>query len=60
MKEEKNLIICSTHVINLMIEVFIEIIDSQIINDNFIIFLNDNEIENIERITSLTNVIKRI
>ena len=41
-ERKENFIACLTHVINLIAKTFIEIIDSQVINDNFIISLKDD------------------
>ena len=56
-EKKKNFITCLTHVINLMMKTFIEVIDFQVINNDFIIFLNDDQTENVKRSMSLLNVV---
>ncbi len=48
------------HIINLMIQEFIRAIESKILNDNFAVSLNDDQVENVIISNDLCIVIKKI
>ena len=56
----QNLISCMTHIINLMTQEFIRVIESKTLNDNFAVSLNDDQIENVITSNSLCIVVKKI
>ena len=60
MKKEKEFYNLFNLCYQLKNETFIKIINFQVINDNFIIFLNDDQVENIECSTNSINIIKKI
>jgi hypothetical protein len=49
-----------THIINLMTQEFIRVIESETLNDNFIVSLEDDQIENVITSNDLCTVIKKI
>jgi len=49
-----------THIINLMTQEFIRVIESKTLNDNFAVSLNDDQIENVITSNSLCIVVKKI
>jgi len=48
------------HIINLITQKFIRIIESETLNDNLIVLLKDNQVENIITSNDLCIVIKKI
>jgi len=56
----QNLISCMTHIINLMTQEFIRVIESKTLNDNFAVSLNDDQIENVITSNSLCIIVKKI
>jgi len=49
-----------THIINLMTQEFIRAIESKTLNDNFIMSLNDDQVENVITSNNLCIVVKKI
>ncbi len=49
-----------THIINLMTQEFIRVIESKTLNDNFAVSLNDDQIENVITSNSLCIIVKKI
>ncbi len=56
----QNLISCMTHIINLMTQEFIRAIESKTLNDNFVVLLNDDQVENVITSNDLCIVVKKI
>ncbi len=56
----QNLISCMTHIINLMTQKFIRAIESETLNDNFAVSLNDDQVKNVITSNNLCTVIKKI
>jgi len=49
-----------THIINLMTQEFIRAIESKTLNDNFVVLLNDDQVENVITSNDLCIVVKKI
>jgi len=49
-----------TYIINLVTQEFIRTIESEILNDNFTVSLNDNQVENVITSNDLCTVVKKI
>ncbi len=49
-----------THIINLMTQEFIRAIESETLNNNFAVSLNDNQVENVITSNDLCTVVKKI
>jgi len=49
-----------THIINLMTQEFIKVIESETLNDNLTVSLNDDQVENVITSNDLCIVIKKI
>ncbi len=49
-----------THIINLMTQEFIRAIESETLNDNFAVSLNNNQVENVITSNDLCTVVKKI
>jgi len=49
-----------THIINLMTQEFIRAIESKILNDNFVVSLNDDQVKNVITSNDLCIVVKKI
>jgi len=49
-----------THIINLMTQEFIKAIESETLNNNFIISLNDDQVKNVITSNDLCIVVKKI
>ncbi len=56
----QNSISCMTHIINLMTQEFIKAIESETLNNNFIISLNDDQVKNVITSNDLCIVVKKI
>ena len=49
-----------THIINLVTQEFIKAIESETLNDNFAVSLNDDQVENVITSNDLYTVVKKI
>ncbi len=49
-----------THIINLMTQEFIRAIESETLNNNFAVSLNDDQVENVITSNNLCTVVKKI
>jgi len=49
-----------TYIINLVTQKFIRAIESKTLNDNFVVSLNDDQVENVITSNDLCTVIKKI
>jgi len=49
-----------THIINLMTQEFIKAIESETLNNNFVVSLNDDQVENVITSNDLCIVVKKI
>ncbi len=49
-----------THIINLMTQEFIRAIESETLNDNFAVSLNNDQVENVITRNDLCTVVKKI
>ncbi len=49
-----------THIINLVTQEFIRAIESKTLNDNFVVSLNDDQVENVITSNDLCTVVKKI
>ncbi len=56
----QNSIFCMTHIINLVTQEFIKAIESETLNDNFAVSLNDDQVENVITSNDLYTVVKKI
>ncbi len=56
----QNLIFCMTHIINLMTQEFIRVIESKTLNDNLVVSLNDDQVENVITSNDLCIIVKKI
>ncbi len=56
----QNSISCIIYIINLMTQEFIKAIESETLNDNFAVSLNDDQVENIITSNDLCTVVKKI
>ncbi len=56
----QNSISCITHIINLMTQEFIKVIESKTLNDNFTVSLNDDQVENVITSNDLYTIVKKI
>ncbi len=56
----QNLISCMTHIINLVTQEFIKAIESKILNDNFAVSLNDDQVKNVITSKDFCIVVKKI
>jgi len=56
----QNLISCMTHIINLMTQEFIKVIESKTLNNNLVVSLNDYQVENVITSNDFCTVIMKI
>ena len=49
-----------THIINLMTQEFIRVIESKTLNDNLVVSLNDDQVENVITSNDLCIIVKKI
>ncbi len=56
----QNFISCMTHIINLVTQEFIKAIESETLNDNLVVLLNDDQVENVITSNDLCTVVKKI
>jgi len=56
----QNSISCMTHIINLVTQEFIRAIESETLNDNFVVSLNDDQVKNVITSNDLCTVVKKI
>ncbi len=49
-----------THIINLMTQEFIRVIESETLNNNLVISLNDDQVENVITSNNFCTVVKKI
>ncbi len=56
----QNLISCMTHIINLITQEFIKTIESETLNNNLVVSLNDDQVENVITSNDLCIVVKKI
>ena len=57
---KQNVIFCFAHVVNLMIQNFIKIIDFEIVNNSTFTSLKNDQIEDVEKSNDLSQMIKKI
>ncbi len=56
----QNSIFCMTHIINLVTQEFIKVIESETLYDNFAVLLNDDQVKNVITSNDLCTVVKKI